>query len=430
MPRVMLIASCLLLATFAVVLVSCSDSSADGKSPPLLTTPVDSRSADRYALPDGDAEALFEFIENLKQYEPRTNPDAERHYEQLPKAIAAAAAKIMELHPDPTSTLHQRAALEALDIRLATIVLADEEQRRETVAELLEVVREAGKQSPVAAMEHVDRFMFTVEQLRGIDERELASQAMAEFADIFSAMEESKLADVIDQLRIQARVIRIPLVAAEEQSAIFNEIAERAGNADLETLKEKYLTMLQLTLQEIEETSNAELKATAYRKAADILAATGASEFASYIEYFEGSARSFEMIGQPMELSGKTYQGTDFDWQAYRGKVVLVNFWATWCHACLEEMPRLREVYDEYRERGFEVVGISLDENQSELARFMATKGMPWTVLHHADGPHPAAEKYFVNSIPEQILVDQDGNVLARGVRADDLPEQLEQLLK
>ena len=75
-----------------------------------------------------------------------------------------------------------------------------------------------------------------------------------------------------------------------------------------------------------------------------------------------------KLVGQPLVLTGNTTDGAAFNWAAYRGKVVLVDFWATWCGPCRREMPNVKALYEKHKAKGFEVVGVSLDKDLDALA--------------------------------------------------------------
>ncbi|HEY7428116.1 MAG TPA: tetratricopeptide repeat protein, partial [Gemmataceae bacterium] len=119
-------------------------------------------------------------------------------------------------------------------------------------------------------------------------------------------------------------------------------------------------------------------------------------------------------VGQEMDLAGPTVQGEKFDLKQLRGKVVLIDFWATWCGPCVAEMPNVKRAYDRYHKDGFEVVGVSLDNSKEKLVEFLKTKEVPWPQLFFAakgdqGWNNPLARKYGVRAIPSTILVDRAG---------------------
>lgn len=128
-----------------------------------------------------------------------------------------------------------------------------------------------------------------------------------------------------------------------------------------------------------------------------------------------------DMKGNPVKLSD--YVG--------KGKVVLVDFWASWCPPCRREMPNLVALYKEYKSKGFEIVGVSLDSKQEAWEKGVKDLHITWPQMSDLAGwQNAGAAKYFVNSIPHTILVDDNGVILAKNLHGDELKEKVAEALK
>ena len=117
-------------------------------------------------------------------------------------------------------------------------------------------------------------------------------------------------------------------------------------------------------------------------------------------------------IGKPLDIRFTALDGREVDLAALQGRVVLVDFWATDCGPCVAEMPTIKAAYEKLHEKGFEIAGISLDDKESVLRRFIRDKGLAWP--QHYDGKgweNRFALQYGIFGIPTMWLVDRRGNL-------------------
>lgn len=133
----------------------------------------------------------------------------------------------------------------------------------------------------------------------------------------------------------------------------------------------------------------------------------------------------FEMA----DIKGKTHKLSEF---VGNGKnIVLLDFWASWCPPCRRDMPNLVDTYKEFKGKGFEIVGISLDSKKEAWEKGIKDLNITWTQLSDLRGwKNDGAALYGVNSIPHTILVDKDGTIIAKGLHGKEVAEKLRELLK
>jgi thiol-disulfide isomerase/thioredoxin len=174
-----------------------------------------------------------------------------------------------------------------------------------------------------------------------------------------------------------------------------------------------------------------DLAIEAYSKFGQLFADSKTEDIAKEAKKMLGAARRLGIVGQPVAIKGTTLDGKPFDVASLRGKVVLVDFWATWCEPCLLEMPNVKKNYALYKDKGFEVVAISTDFDRPALEQFVADRKLPWIVLHdkERDGEHPATIDYGIFKIPQVMLLDKEGKVVSTRAYGDELSRLLKDLL-
>ena len=342
--------------------------------------------AESYKVPEGSAEDLLKFIDELRGMRPRGD-GREKMIESLKqanRAILAAADKILTNKPDDdTRTAAIGAKLDAIS-KLSQLGQEGAEDQLKKLADEL-------KQGPDKDL--AQRAQSILLQLR-------ARKLM--MGDVKGA--DQLLAEVTEQLAASPNDMSTVRVALGVAQAL-----EYSGKTD------------KLAIQ-------------AYHDIAKILAKSTNEDVVRHAKQLEGVVRRLELVGKPIEITGTLLDGNPFDQATLKGKVVLVDFWATWCGPCLAELPNVLENYKKYHEKRFEVIGISLDEDRDALEKFVKDQEIPWPILFEDEGEskgwgNPMAAKYGIMGIPTVILVGPEGTVVSLNARGEKLGELLEKLL-
>lgn len=135
-------------------------------------------------------------------------------------------------------------------------------------------------------------------------------------------------------------------------------------------------------------------------------------------------------VGDTLDIRFTAIDDREVNLADLKGKVVLVDFWATWCMPCVKAMPEVKSLYDDFHQRGFEVIGISLDEDRERLDAYLAKENLPWPQQFDGLGWENAfALQYKVQSIPATFLIGPDGTIAAVDASGDELRELITNLL-
>ena len=131
------------------------------------------------------------------------------------------------------------------------------------------------------------------------------------------------------------------------------------------------------------------------------------------------------------DFEEKDLDGKPLSLAQYKGKVVLVDFWATWCGPCVGELPNVLKAYEKFHAKGFEIVGISLDQDEKKLRSFIEKEKMPWQQYFDGKGwQSKLAGKYGIQSIPATYLLDAEGKIIDSNLRGEALEKALDKALE
>ncbi len=140
--------------------------------------------------------------------------------------------------------------------------------------------------------------------------------------------------------------------------------------------------------------------------------------------------RKVAVGSEPIAFNVKSIKGETLSPSKYKGKVLLIDFWATWCGPCIAEMPNVKGIYGKYHDDGFEIVGISLDQSRDKLDAYLKQQKIEWP--QYFDGKwwnNDVARMYGVQSIPTTLLVDRHGKIRYKSLRGKQLEMAVKQLL-
>lgn len=135
---------------------------------------------------------------------------------------------------------------------------------------------------------------------------------------------------------------------------------------------------------------------------------------------------------QYIPLEGQTVENKKFKLSDIVGKreLILLDFWASWCSPCIKEIPVLTELYNKYKDKGFEIVGISIDNNEHQWKQAIEKHNMTWLqIISKKEKSNNLVEKYDVKYIPYTVLIDSTGKIIGTNLRGEELSCQIGNLL-
>ncbi|HZZ72185.1 MAG TPA: TlpA disulfide reductase family protein [Pirellulales bacterium] len=349
-------------------------------------------SADPYQVPTGSNEELVNYLGLLSKYQPEGRNEAELREKMLKSADAMLAASDKILASKPTE------AERAVAIR--------------------------------AKMQGYGRRVGMTEKPA---EKAAARQALEAYVQ--SVLTDSNPETVKDARRQLLLLQYSDYTTGQDKdpAALSKKIDEFVSGGKI---NQNELSILQQILGDLEQNEQYEVALAGYEALAKAVRAPGTDP--QVVEkgamLAEGAEHRFGVLGKPISIEGTFADGTKLNWDDYRNKVVLIDFWATWCGPCVREMPNVKKNYEQFHDRGFEVLGVSLDDTPAQAQDFFKAKNIPWKTLAGVDPAHaswemPLVKQFGIIGIPAMMLVGKDGKVISISARGEKLGVLLAKLL-
>ncbi len=148
-------------------------------------------------------------------------------------------------------------------------------------------------------------------------------------------------------------------------------------------------------------------------------------------EMMVAKTEAIKVGAEAPELILPTKDNKDLALSSFRGKIVLIDFWASWCAPCRKELPNVKRVYEKYKNKGFEILGVSLDKDRDAWLEAIDKEGLKWPQVSDLKfWQSEACQTYAVQSIPYTVLVDKEGKIIATDLRGADLDKKLAEIFK
>jgi thiol-disulfide isomerase/thioredoxin len=239
------------------------------------------------------------------------------------------------------------------------------------------------------------------------------------------------IVDAVVQLRLANEIRSWEEMNATQHAAALNRFVSDVKKTRLTRGQAEMLVRIANMLGD---TDDSKLIAKAIGEFIPLARESKDAEIKRMVPIYEGTQRRLSLVGKPIEIEGTLLGGSKINWESYRGKVVLVDFFASFCDPCRAEVPNILDNYRAYHDKGFDVIGVNLDTNPKMCQLYIDQTGFKFPTIfgdatNAAGWDLPLARKYGITRIPRVILVDQKGNVVSTMARGERLGELLAQLL-
>jgi thiol-disulfide isomerase/thioredoxin len=280
----------------------------------------------------------------------------------------------------------------------------------------------------------MQRIEVSIETLRllGLLGDDKADSRAEQLLDELQKKVDGTVVDAIIQIRMARKLRQFPRLNDEERTAAIDRFISDVKEAGAEPAHGEFVMRISEILTENPNTEDLALRvvsqlAPEFRKAHE-------PDVQRMAVVLEGIERRLTLLGKPLELEGTMLDGSKFNWDDYRGKVVLVDFWNSGCVNCRAEAPNVLANYEAYKDKGFEVVSVNLDEDPVLAKLYMEQTGFTFPTLFSFDPQatgwnHPMGRRYGVTKLPVVFLVDQNGIVVNTNAQGEILGMHLAELL-
>lgn len=209
-----------------------------------------------------------------------------------------------------------------------------------------------------------------------------------------------------------------------KQVEVVKEVAEAAASQPADLYLTQFITDIRPSVKD----------PAAKQQLMDLMTNTMNNQMSkAMLAQMKAADKKQSLEGKPLVLSGKQPDGKEFTTADWKGKVILVDFWAVWCAPCRAELPRVKKVYEQYHDKGLEVLGVNCDYKAQTVIRFTEQDNLPWPQLFDAEAAaknqwHPYISQFGITGIPVMFLIDKNG--VCRTVSArENFEELIPQLL-